>query len=100
MMNKIKKDQVFSECLQPIFMSILDSLIYNNEYSSIDSERSDCNVGARKNRNIRDNIFVVNAIFNTIKKVMKSVLIQLGLSIEALLNLSKKSFRGFILCNA
>ena len=68
MMNKIKKDQVFSECLQPIFMSILDSLIYNNEYSTIDSERSDCNVGARKNRNIRDNIFVVNAIFNTIKK--------------------------------
>ena len=94
MMNKIKKDQIFPESLQlcnissiwkkkssrndfdayrgiftvTIFRSIMDRLIYNDEYTTIDSNLSDCNVGARKNRNIRDNIFVLNAIINSINK--------------------------------
>ena len=51
-----------------IFRSILDRLIYNDEYSNIDSNLTDSNVGARKNRNIRDNIFVLNAILNSTKK--------------------------------
>jgi hypothetical protein len=50
----------------PIFRTILDRLIYNDEYSNIDENLSDSNVGARKNRNIRDNIFVVNAITNSV----------------------------------
>ena len=50
------------------FRCILDKLIYNDEYESIDANLTDCNVGARKNRNIRDNIFVMNAIMNSIKK--------------------------------
>ena len=36
-------------------------LIYNDDLT-------DSNVGARKNRNIRDNIFVLNAIMNSLKK--------------------------------
>ena len=51
-----------------IFRSILDKLIYNDEYDKIDENLSDCNVGARKKRNIRDNIFVINAIINSLKK--------------------------------
>ena len=51
-----------------IFRSILDRLIYNDVYETIDSNLTDCNVGARKHRNIRDNIFVVNVIINSIKK--------------------------------
>ena len=51
-----------------IFRTILDRLIYNDEYVTIDSNLSDCNVGARKQRNIRDNIFVMNAIINSFKK--------------------------------
>ena len=43
-----------------ILRSILDKLIYNDEYSGIDNNLSDSNVGARKGRNIRDNIVVIN----------------------------------------
>ena len=93
MMNKIKDDQVYPVCLEvcdissiwkkkgsrndydnyrgifrvTIFRSILDRLIYNDEYSKIDNNLTDCNVGARKERNIRDNIFVMSAILNSIK---------------------------------
>ena len=93
-MNRIKDEQIFPECLEicnvssiwkkkasrnnfesyrgifrvTIFRSILDRLIYNDEYENLDKSLTDCNVGARKERNIRDNIFVINAITNNIKK--------------------------------
>ena len=57
-----------------IFRSILDRLIYNDEYVNIDSNLTDSNVGARKKRNIRDNIFVLNAILNEAKKGNKKAL--------------------------
>ena len=92
-MNRIKREQVFPKCLElcnitsiwkmkgprnefssyrgifrvSIFRSILDKLIYNDEYSNIDKNLTDSNVGARKMRNIRDNIFVLNAILNSQK---------------------------------
>ena len=44
---------------------ILDKLIYNAEYENIDKNMSDSNVGARKDRNIRDNMFVLNGIINS-----------------------------------
>ena len=91
-MNKIKSDQKFPELLEkcnissiykhrgsrndlenyrgifrvPILRSILDKLIYNDEYNLIDENLSDSNVGARKSRNIRDNLFVLNAICNSV----------------------------------
>ena len=49
-----------------IFRTILDRLIYNDEYKNIDQNLTDSNVGARKKRNIRDNIFVLNAINNSV----------------------------------
>ena len=93
LMNRIKQDQLFPECTElcnissiwkrkgprndfdayrgifrvTIFCTILDRLIYNDEYSTLDSNLTDCNVGARKQRNIRDNIFVINAIMNSIR---------------------------------
>ena len=94
LMNRIKKDQIFPKCMElcnissiwkgksprndfdsyrgifrvTIFRSILDRLIYNDEYETLDTNLTDCNVGARKERNIRDNIFVINAIMNSIRK--------------------------------
>ena len=91
LMNRIKAEQIFPECLElcdisslwkgkgprndydcyrgifrvTIFRAILDRLIYNDEYSKIDLNLTDSNVGARKKQNIRDNIFVMNAIFNS-----------------------------------
>ena len=51
-----------------IFRNILDQLIFNDEYEAIDKNLTDSNVGRRRGRNIRDNIFVLSAIINSIKK--------------------------------
>ena len=88
---KIKEEQVYPDCMQlcnissiwkkknnkndfesyrgifrvTILRTILDKLIYNDEYETLDANLTDCNVGARKHRNIRDNIFVMNAAINS-----------------------------------
>ena len=90
--NRIKSEQIFPEILQicditpiyklkgnkndfdsyrgifrvPIIRTILDRLIYNDQYEVIDQALSDSNVGARKKRNVRDNIFVLNAVTNSV----------------------------------
>jgi len=46
----------------PIFRYIIEKLIYNDEYTNIDKNLDGSNMGARKNRNIRDNIFVLNSV--------------------------------------
>ena len=51
-----------------VLRNILDRLIYNDVYPDIDSNLSDANVGCRKGRNIRDNLFVVNTITNSVSK--------------------------------
>ena len=92
LVNRIKDEQLYPEVLEvcdvsaiyknkgarnsfenyrgifrvPILRTILDRLIYNDEYETIDENLSDSNVGSRKNRNIRDNIFVLNAINNSV----------------------------------
>ena len=94
MMNQIKKQQIVPDILKScnitslykkkgsrkdfsnyrgIFRvtslrSILDKLIYNDKYPNIDQNMTYSNVGARKHRNIRDNIFVTNAILNNVRK--------------------------------
>ena len=92
-MNNIKDQLKFPECLQHcnitsiyknkgsrkdlnnyrgifrvnVLRSVLDRLIFNDEYEGIDKNLTDSNVGGRRGRNIRDNIFVLNAIVNSIK---------------------------------
>ena len=46
----------------------MDRLIYNDEYQTYDENLTDSNVGARKKRNIRDNLFVLYAITNSVTK--------------------------------
>ena len=48
-----------------IFRYILDRLIYNDVYDVVDKNINDSNVGARKGRNIRDNLFVLYATMNS-----------------------------------
>ena len=43
-------------------------MIYKEKYSIIDQSISDSNIGARKNKNIRNRIFVVNSIFHDVLK--------------------------------
>ena len=42
--------------------SIIDKLLYQDIYPIIEEQMSDSNVGARRERNIRDNLFVVYAV--------------------------------------
>ena len=48
--------------------SILDKLIYNEKYEIIDKNMSSSNIGGRKHRNIRDHLFVINAILQDASK--------------------------------
>ena len=43
-------------------------MIYNQEYETIDSNMSDSNIGARRGRNIRNHIFILNGIINDVIK--------------------------------
>ena len=51
-----------------VLRNILDRLIYNEEYNTVDSNLTDCNVGSKKKQNIQDNLFVMNAIMNSSRK--------------------------------
>ena len=92
LMNRIKSEQIYPKALEianisaiyknkgqkndfdsyrgifrvPILRTILDRLIYNDSYDTIEESLSDSNVGARRGRNVRDNIFTLNAITNSI----------------------------------
>ena len=94
LLNKIKDQCEFPECLTlcnvtnayknkgdrssfdsyrglfrtPVIRNILDKLLYVDLYETVDNEMTDCNVGSRKRRNIRDNLFVINAISNESKQ--------------------------------
>ena len=52
-------------------INILDRLIFNDDYYTIEKNLTDSNDGGRRGRNIRDNIFVLNAIINSLKKEMQ-----------------------------
>ena len=47
-----------------IFRSILMKIIYNEEYETINKNMSDSNIGARRGKNIRNHIFILNGIIN------------------------------------
>ena len=47
-----------------VMRMILDSLIYQDKYNELDENMSDSNIGARKARNVRDHLFIVNSVLN------------------------------------
>ena len=60
----------------PKIRSILEKLIYQDEYDNIEGNLSDSNAGGRRGRNIRDNLFVINAVINEAIKNKNSIKIQ------------------------
>ena len=46
--------------------SILDKLIYNDVYPTVDHELSESNVGGRRGRSVRDHIFIIRSIINDV----------------------------------
>ena len=49
-----------------VLRSILMRLIYNEKYPTIDSNMSDCQMGARKRKGCRNNLFIVNGIIHDV----------------------------------
>ena len=49
-----------------IFRSIIMKMVYKEKYEIVDSNMSDSNVGARKHKNIRNHLFVINGIINDV----------------------------------
>ena len=102
-LNSVKKKQKYPEILQPsnissfykkkgdrsdldndrgVFnvvemRSILDKMIYNDKYDTIEQSMSGSNIGARKGKNIRDHLFVINAVINDVTKNKKDVDIEI-----------------------
>ena len=92
MMNKVKETGLMPECMNVVNIAsiykgkgertdlesergiflvttlrmILMKLVYARKYPIIDSSMSDSNIGARKNKNIRNHIFVVNSILHDV----------------------------------
>ena len=55
-----------------IFRKIFDKLIYNDHYPPIDKSMSDSNIGARKEQNIKNHLFVLYGVMNYVLKEDKS----------------------------
>ena len=53
-------------------------MIYNGKYEILDKSMSSSNIGGRRNRNVRDHLFVINAILHDASKD-KNVAIDIGI---------------------
>ena len=49
-----------------IFRSIIMKMVYQDKYDVVDKNMSDSNVGARKKKNIRNHLFVINRVINDV----------------------------------
>ena len=52
--------------LVSLFRTIMMKMIYQEYYQVIENSMSDSNIGARKNKNIRNHIFIVNSIIHDV----------------------------------
>ena len=46
----------------------MDKLIYLDKYEDIDKNMSESNIGGRKSRNIRNHLFILNGILNSVRQ--------------------------------
>ena len=51
-----------------VFKKVLDKLIYHDDMDNIDENMSDSNIGARRNRNIKNHLFIIYGIMNSVIK--------------------------------
>ena len=57
-----------------VFRKFLDNLLYSDKYPFIDKSMSDSNIGARKDKNIKNHLFVVYGVINSALNEDKSCL--------------------------
>ena len=63
----------------PVLRYILMRVIYNTKYEVIDENISDCQMGARKGKGCRNNVWIINGIIHESmkSKKMKPILLQI-----------------------
>ena len=49
-----------------VLRNIIDKLIYEDKYPDIEESMSDSNIGARRDKNIRNHLFVIYGIINSV----------------------------------
>ena len=49
-----------------VMKKIIDQLIYNDRYYDIEMGMSDSNIGGRKNRSIKDHLFIIYGVINSV----------------------------------
>ena len=54
-----------------VLRKIMDKLIYNDKYPSLEKNMSDSNIGSMKNKNVRNHLFMVYGIINDVIKGKK-----------------------------
>ena len=54
-----------------VHRKIIDRLVYQEKYPLVDEKMSDSNIGARKNKNIKNHLFIVYAVINDVIKNKK-----------------------------
>ena len=57
-----------------VLRTILDKLIFRDTYENIDEKMSDSNIGGRKNKQVKNHIFILNGILNEVKNGDKECL--------------------------
>ena len=77
--EKCKLDNDRGIFIVTILRTILMKLIYMDEYENLDNSMSDSQIGARKNKNIRNHIWVINGIICDVlsKKNKKPIDVQI-----------------------
>ena len=51
-----------------VLKKIIDRMLYNDMYEEIDMNMSDSNIGGRKNKNIKNHLFIIYGIINSVVK--------------------------------
>ena len=51
-----------------VFKKIIDKLIYQEMYPLVDEGMSDSNIGARRKKNIKNHLFIVYGVINSVLK--------------------------------
>ena len=49
-----------------VFRKVLDKLIYQDKHSEIEKNMSDSNIGGRKGKNVKDHLFIIYGIINSV----------------------------------
>ena len=55
-------------CWLAVLMTILDKLVYLDKYPGLEQNMSDSNIGASEKKNVRNHLFIVYGVINSVLK--------------------------------